>query len=401
MKFLVLGGGASGTVSAINLKRLGHDVTIIEKNKNLGKKLLITGNGRCNYFNSDFNYTKYFSNNENILKQIINDKNKEKALKFFDSIGIVPSIKDGYYYPYSNKSETFNYCLINTVKALGIKTILEAEVKKIEKDDKFTVYYNDEKVKADALVISMGSKCYPKTGSTGDSYKFLKDFGHSINNVYPALVPLKTNDKITKQSGVRTSVKASLIVNEKCIYSDKGILQINTDSISGICILNISGLAVKNLNENKKVVIKINFLDELGITDKNAITYLENIYNKTDKKTLYSILEGILNYKLVNYLFDKEKLDKDKDFNKFTEKEKSIISNFLTNYLIEINGYDDFNKSQTVGGGIPLNEIDPNTMESLKIKNLFLTGELLDTYGICGGYNLGFSFITGLLVNNK
>lgn len=401
MKYIIIGGGASGLSCAINLKRKGNDVTIIEKNNKLGKKLLITGNGRCNFFNSEFDYTKYYSENKELIKNIINDKTKNIALNFFDSIGLIYSIKEGYYYPYSNQAVTFNNCLINTIKQLGIEIILNAEVKKIERNDKFTIYYNDTFIKADCLVLSTGSKSYPKTGSTGDGYNFLKEFGHSINSIYPALVSLKTNDKILKiANGVRTPILAKLLVNDKEIYSDKGILQINSDSISGICILNLSLKAVKEFENNNDVKIKINFLYNLGIDNNNCFSYLKSIYEKTDKKTICSILEGILNYKLVNYFLDSLVINKEKDLLELSSNEKEKIVKYLTNYTVNITGYDDFNKAQTVTGGLPLKEINTKTMESLKVKGLYVTGELLDIHGICGGYNLGVSFITGLQVAN-
>lgn len=402
MKVLVLGGGASGLACAINLKRQGYDVTIIEKNKTLGKKILITGNGRCNYFNNDFSLKKYFTSDEDSLKEIVNEHNKEKLLEFFNSIGIIPSIINGYYYPYSDQAVTFNYALINTIKALNIKTILEAEVKKIEKKEKFVVYYNDKKIESDKIVISMGSKCYPKTGSTGDSYKFIKEFGHTIEKPYPALVGLKTNDSITKNcNGVRCSIKNNLLVNNKNIYTDQGKLQINNDSISGICILNISGLAIKHLLNNDKVQIKINFLSELSINSENFNEFIKNIYNKTDKEKIYDILEGILNYKLVNYFFEKAKINKDVEYSKITKTELDTLNSLITEYKLEITGYKDFDSAQTSGGGVPLNEIDTKTMESKKVKDLYIIGETLEPYGICGGYNLSFCFLTGLLVGKK
>lgn len=397
MRALVLGGGPSGLAAAINLKRKGLEVTIIEKNKNLGKKLLLTGSGRCNYFNEDFNINKYFTSDYDSLNKIINDTNKDKALNFFDSIGLVGTIKNGYYYPFSEKSETMLDCLIETIKALDIEILLETEVKKIEKNDKFIVDTNKGKIESDIVVLSMGSKCYPKTGSNGDSYKFLKDFGHSIEKVRPALVPLKTNSKLLKYtSGVRTMVK---VTYDK--YIETGQLQINKDSISGICILNLSGIIIKDLDNNKKPSIRLNFLDSLNIDKETCYKYLLNIYNKTNKKSISNILNGILNYKLVNFFLDSLKIDKDKDFKDLTNEEKNNLSEILTDFKIDITGYDDFDKAQVCSGGVPLNEIDPNTMESKKNKDLYITGEVLEPFGICGGYNLGFSFITGLLVGDN
>lgn len=402
MKVLVLGGGASGIASAINMARKGYDVTILERNNNLGKKLLITGNGRCNFFNSDFDYSKFFTDDDISLKKIINKKNIKKVLDFFDYIGIESKIQEGYYYPFSNQAITFNECLKNTINSLNIKIIYNALVSNIQKkDNSFIVKYNDKEITTDKLVLSTGSKCYPKTGSDGSGYKILKQLGHSITEILPALTFLKTNDSLNKKaSGVRCSAKTSLYINDKKVSEDKGQLQINKDNISGICIFNISVLAIKNIKDNK-VSVKINFLDELDINENNCYSYLNSINKKTNKNSVLSLLEGIINYKLSNIILDKCKINPDKSFESLNKSEINKLINMITNYEVNIIGYGDFDKCQTCQGGVPLNEIDTSNMESKTIKNLYITGELLEPCGRCGGYNLGLSFLTGLLVNNK
>ena len=158
MDYLIIGGGASGMVSAINLSKKGYKVTIIEKNNSLGKKLLRTGSGRCNYFNDDFNETKYYSEEKNEITRFINEENKNKVLEFFDSLGVVPKIKEGYYYPYSNSASSILNTFMVMLKNLGVRVILDENVIDIKKSDKFIVTTNKNVYHASKVVLATGSK---------------------------------------------------------------------------------------------------------------------------------------------------------------------------------------------------------------------------------------------------
>ncbi len=403
MKYIIIGAGASGIACAINLKRKGKDVTLIEKNDKLGKKLLLTGNGRCNYFNSDFNHLKYVTKDYDNLKQIINEDNKNKLLNFFDYIGIKPKIVDSYYYPYSNKSESFLFCLLSTLKELNVDIKYDYNVTKIEKDkktNKFKIYSDSSFLECDKLVLSTGSLSYPKTGSTGDGFRFLKDLGFDSLNITPALTSLNTNDKILTLEKIRTPIEASLYIDDKLIHEEKGELQINKDNISGICILNLSNYYVLN-GMKKNSYIFINFLSLLGVTKENYNKFFTDLANCTVKKTIKDILDGILNYKLTNYILKKSNISLDKNYFDLSDQEFKTLKNNLISYKIIITGVGDIEKAQTTYGGVHLCDINTYNMELKKISNLYLTGELLEPSGICGGYNLAFSFITGLLVGEE
>lgn len=191
-KVIVIGGGVSGVVSAIYARRKGNDVTILERNSDILKKLLITGNGRCNYFNSDQDINHYHTSDMNILKDIITEGNINELLKFYDEIGIVPKIKNGYYYPYSNQAVNVKDAFSAELKKIGINIICDYLVNDIKYNGKFII--NDE-LTCDKLIVSTGSKAYPKTGSDGMGYKFLKDLGHNITKIEPALTGIKSKDR--------------------------------------------------------------------------------------------------------------------------------------------------------------------------------------------------------------
>ena len=205
----IIGGGVSGVISAIYASKNGNKVTILEKNNDILKKLLITGSGRCNYFNSDQNIKHYHSKNEEYLKEIITKENTKELCKFYDSIGIVPKIKDGYYYPYSNMAISIKNALVTEVLKSNIKVICNYDVKSVDYKNNEFIINNDKHF--DKLIISTGSKAYPKTGSDGFGYSLVKKLGHTINEIKPALVSLWSDDKILNIiSGVRTNAKISL-----------------------------------------------------------------------------------------------------------------------------------------------------------------------------------------------
>ena len=207
MTTIVVGGGASGVVAAINAKTKDNKVIILERNNTLLKKLLLTGNGRCNYFNEKYSIDDYHSEDKNIVNEFISTENIAIAKDFFDKIGIVPKIKNGYYYPYSNQASSIKDILVNEVNRLKIEVVYDTYVTDIKKKDKFIITTNKKEYISDYVIISTGSYAYPKTGSDGIGYEILKKLGHTIIKPVPALVQLESNSKYLKQwDGVRSDV---------------------------------------------------------------------------------------------------------------------------------------------------------------------------------------------------
>ena len=198
-KVVIIGAGASGIIAALKASE-NNEVILLDSNDKCGKKILLTGNGRCNYWNSDISLEQYETDDKDILKEILSEENKNDTLSFLDSLGIYPKIKNGYYYPYSNQATSIREILERGIKKRNIDFRPEIRVKEITKvNDKFTVISgNNEVIKADKIVIATGSKAYPKTGSDGIGYEFAKAFGHKINNVTPALTKLIAKEKFLK-----------------------------------------------------------------------------------------------------------------------------------------------------------------------------------------------------------
>lgn len=399
MKVAVIGGGASGLVSAIYAAKAGNEVILIERNNNLGKKLLITGNGRCNYFNSDINLKHYYSEDIDILSKIINEENETEFLSFFDSIGITPKIKNGYYYPMSNKAVSVRDALVLECKMLGVEIITDFKVDNIIKKDIFLISSSDKKIKADKVILALGSKAYPKTGSDGKGYEIALSLGHSINKVLPSLTALSADESYLKLwKGARSEVKLSLYENDKLIKIEEGEAQFTDYGISGICAFNLSSLITKGLYLNKKEEICINFIpftNSKNIDD--VIIYLNKRSQILSERTVFELLEGLLDYKLINAIIKKSKIDPDKNYQNLSKKEIYRLATNLYSFKINIVSTKSFENAQVCTGGVKLSEINPKTMESLIVPNLYIIGELLDVNGDCGGYNLAFAFISGML----
>ena len=399
-RIIVIGGGASGLVSAIYASLSEYKVTILEKNNNPGKKILITGNGKCNYWNQNISLNHYNTSEKDKLSKIIRDDNKKEILKLFNKLGILPKIRDGYYYPYSNQATSIQTALIKECEVLGIEIITNCEVLNIKKDsDNFMISSTKGTYKANKVIISTGSYACPKTGSTGDGYRFLNNFGHHIITPLPALVQLKSNEKFLKEwHGIRSDVQVTLIENGKEIKKEIGEIQLTDYGVSGICIFNLSSKVSRGLNQKKKEDIIINFLYPFNITNEKEFINFMNERNITVKnRTISDLLDGILNYKLINLILKLSKIKREETWKDISDRQKNILSNYLTKFTVNITDTNSFETSQTTTGGIPLSEININTMESLKCKNLYITGELLDVDGDCGGYNLAFAWLTGML----
>lgn len=392
-KVVIIGGGASGLIASIYAKTKTNEVIILERNSNCLKKLLMTGNGRCNYFNEDQNLSHYHSNNPDILSNIISKKNQEEILTFFQRIGITPKIKNGYYYPFSNQAISIKHALLLEAKIRNVIIKTEQLVKDIKyKDHKFIITSNKKEIQSDIVIIATGSKACPKTGSDGIGYELAHKLGHLVLPVKPALVSLIGSEhNFKKWSGIRTDVILELYDNGKKIKTEKGEIQLTDYGISGICVFNISRYIMANL-KNKK--ININFLPFLS-TKEECRSWLDEQNKKVKNRSLGEILEATLNYKLVDFLL--KQINLNKKWNQYSNEEKNKIINQLHSYPFEVEKISSYEKAQTCSGGVPLLEINTNTMESNIVKNLYLTGEILDVDGDCGGYNLSFAWITGML----
>ena len=388
IKVGIIGGGYSGVISAIYASK-NSEVTILERNPSLLKKLLLTGNGRCNYFNEDMSLDKFHSSNESYIKEILTKENIKEVVDFYYRLGLFSKVKNGYYYPYSNHASSVRDLLIGKLKELNVNIKTDYLVNKIEKyNDKFII--NDE-LEFDKIIIGTGGMAYPKTGSDGIGYELLKDFNHNITKLSPSLVQIKSNNKYLKElSGIRCESKLTLFKNNEIVKKEIGELQFTDYGISGICTFNLSS-RLDDKNDNQYILI--NFMP-ISIKDFD-------LFMKSSSNTIFERLEGFLNYKLVKVLLKISSISEDKKYSEITNKQKEDLINNLFNYRVNIIGTKSFDNSQVTKGGLDLNEINPLTMESKKVKGLYVVGEILDLDGDCGGYNLTIAFVTGLIAGTN
>lgn len=390
MNVIIIGAGPSGMMCAIKAKNENNNVTIIEKNDKAGKKLLLTGSGRCNYANEIINSDCYFTENSDLIENIINPGEIDLMHRKLESIGIYPDIINGYYYPYSHNSASVNNLLIEKCKSKGINFIFNEEVNDIKKNS--TGFKINNKYECEKLVIACGGKSYAKTGSDGSLYPNLENLGIKFTKMYPCLTQIKT-DSIKELSGVRLNANVSLFDNDKLISCETGELQFIDYGVSGICVFNLSGYVKGNSN----LTIKINFLP---FTD-DADEFIEERMKLLENINLINAFESIINYKVLKYIFKKTGISETARYKSLTENEKKLFKEYLTSFTLKVYGINDYDKAQVTMGGVPLTDINISTMESNNVKNLYLIGEILDLTGKCGGYNLMQCFITGLIAGRN
>lgn len=398
MRVIIIGGGASGLASAIVAARKGCEVYVLERNSSCGKKILATGNGKCNYYNADQDLRHYHSSNVSLIDKIINKSNCELVLQFFDSLGVVPRIRDGYYYPFSNQAVSVLNALSNEIEFLGVKVINEVFVKEIVKDsDGFLVMTDKGDFSSDRVVVASGSYSYYKNVSV-NSYDLLVKLGHRIVKPLPALVQLKVDNSICKKwAGVRVSSLIELYEDGVNVLEEDGELMLTSYGISGICAMQFSGRVARGIDVGKSYDVVINFVKDISLDVDSFVQYLDYIASKVSDRKVSNILDNLLNYKLGNAILSVIGIDGDCNYWKLSSGEKRKIADAVVSFRVRISGTNGYAESQVCSGGVSLLDINCDTMESLRVSGLYVCGEVIDVNGDCGGYNLTFAFLTGIL----
>lgn len=377
---IIIGAGASGLLASILLAKKGVEVTILEKEKKLARKLRVTGNGKCNITNLDISDLYFHSNNPELIKNFIFDY--ETIEKTFLSIGIPFINKDKRVFPMSLEANGVADILEFNAKKLGVKIINECEVYNIKKG--FVLETSKGEFKTDKLVIASGSKAGRVAGSD-DLLEIIKNLGHNVYERYPSLVQFITEEDFTKCSGVKIKAKLSLYSNGDLINETYGDLLFTNYGISGLSVLDISVGVAKRLKNYEYLEVSVDFFSEYSKQKlKNLILSI-----KDDNKPLGMILRGILPAKLIPFILKKA------DINSLNQKEINKLVYTLKNFKIEIIDTKDYKNAEVMSGGVDISEID-NLMQSKIVKNLYFLGEILDIDGDRGGYNLHFAWSSAI-----
>lgn len=398
-KVIVLGGGASGMCAAVYAARNGAEVTIIEKNTQLGKKLSMTGNGRCNLSNLDMNEKMYNAAAEKRMKQWLSVYGVLDVINFVKSLGIVIKSEDGYLYPISGQASTVVDAFKNELKRLEVKVVYGEQAKAvnvIEAAEKYEVITNINSYEADRVIIATGGLSGAKsTMSTGDGYYICKKLGLSVKDTYPALVGFKTaEDEIMPENGVRCTAEISFLLGSEVIAREYGELQLTKDGISGIPVMQASGKVVRFLAEGKPIFASINFFPDYDEDDYLSLE--KEMLRLRDDRSLAEFLNGYHNSQINEMIIKRTKMGRSMKMKNISESMvRSIFDNYR-NYKIRLSNSYGYQLSQVTSGGVSLGDIRDD-MTIVSDNGIFVVGELLDVDGRCGGYNLQWAFTSGAI----
>lgn len=395
---IVIGGGASGLMSAVSCKlnNKALSVAVLEKNSKIGKKLLATGNGRCNLTNTRLSKENYQGSFNPV--PVINRITPKKLISRFETLGLLcREEKGGLVYPYCKQASAVLEILVLQCQKYGVDIICGCTVSLIKKAGGiFKLRTEDGEFTAEKIIVCTGGKASPSCGGTGAGLDLLKNLGHTITPLFPALCPVETESNGFKSlKGVRATARVTLYDAEKPIKEETGELQFTENALSGICIFNLSS-KVKDLD---KPVIRVALMDEYSFEEISAYL-LQNRTLFADISAEY-LLTGILNKKIASYLFKEAGIDLSENCAKITEAEIRRLAGIINRLEFKCKKPCDFARAQVTAGGVSGSEVNPESLESRLVKNLYICGEALDINGDCGGYNLHFAFASGIIAGES
>lgn len=399
-KVVVIGGGASGMMSAYASAKNGNNVILIEKNEKLGKKIYITGKGRCNLTNASDN-TEFLNNvinNPKFLFSAINTLSTKETIEFFENNGLKLKEERGKrIFPNSDKASDVNKTLEKLLNKLNVEVLLNTSVEKIlvKNSEVIGVKTNKEEILCDSVIVCTGGISYPLTGSTGDGYLFAKSNGHTIIEPKPALVgiELKGSDFVDLQGLSLKNVKLYAMRENKVLYSDFGEMLFTHYGISGPIVLSCSSVINKqNLNDIKLV------LDLKPAVDNNILdNRLIREFKENNTKNVSTMMHSILPKSLIDLVLRRANVKQNKNCSEITAVERQNIIHSLKSLEFKISKLRPIEEAIITSGGVSVKEINPKTMESKMVKGLFFAGEVLDVDAFTGGFNLQIAFSTGYL----
>jgi predicted Rossmann fold flavoprotein len=392
-KIIIAGGGAAGMCAAIYAARNGAEVTILEKNDQLGKKLSMTGNGRCNLTNLDMKEECFNAASRARMKEWLGIYGVEDVISFFKSLGVVVKSEDGYIYPVSGQASSVVTAMKNEIDRWGVKVLYHQQLKGITKEDKLMVRTNDSLYEADSVVIATGSLSGPKsTMSTGDGYYICKQLGMTVKDTYPALVGFKVMDEQLPDMGVRAVAEIAFLLGGEEITREYGEIQITKEGISGIPVMQASREVVKLLAEKKPVVASIDFYPDYD--DKDYAALKQDMLKLKDDRTLLEFLNGFANSNINEMVLNRMKLGRTMKMKNISESMIECILDTYRAFKLKLDCDYGYLQSQVTTGGVSLGDIGSD-LSCKQMPGVFLAGELLDVDGRCGGYNLQWAFTSG------
>lgn len=398
-KVVIIGGGAAGMFASIAAAECGHQVEVYEKNEKLGKKLFITGKGRCNITNACDMEGLFDAVRTNVkfLYSSFYGYTNEQVIEFFERIGVPTKVERGdRVFPVSDHSSDIICGLEREMNRLGVKVHLRTAVKKVvEKEGHFEkiVLGDDTEVYADACIVATGGLSYQSTGSTGDGFRFAQSLGHTVTECMPALVPMECKeDWVTDLQGLSLrNVDVTILEGKKKLYEDFGEMLFTHYGVSGPLILSASSYVGKKLNA-KELTLKIDLKPALSEEqlDHRVLREFEENQNRQFKNAIHKLFPS----KLIPVMIGLSGIDPEKKVNVITKEERLGFVRLIKGLTITLTGLRDYNEAIITKGGIKIKEVDPGTMESKLVKGLHFAGEVLDLDAVTGGFNLQIAWST-------
>lgn len=384
-KVCVIGGGAAGLMAAVSAKWNNAEVTVFERNSSFGKKLLTTGNGRCNLGNQDMSFEKYYLDDQQVMKNWLLRFGTTEALEAFHSIGLLTQERDGYIYPRSDQASSVLEVMVNFLKREKVCLKTDCFVKEIlPVDGGYQVgWLYDGQMQYECfqkVICAMGGEAVPKSGSDGNGLRLLRHLGLKYKPTIPALCALKVSEDIKAIAGVRIKGKVSLYVDSVLQGEDVGEIQFTEDTISGIAVFGLSRIAGYALREGKNVELQLDFFPEYD-DDAWDLLLRRQLPVRKEMSTEDAVV-GLLNKKMMQYLMQKS----NQQLSKALDQSRRLT--------FTVTATNKFDKAQVTAGGILLSEISEQ-FETRRYPGLYVVGETLDVDGICGGYNLHFAWLSG------
>ena len=413
VRVAVIGGGASGCMAGITAAQAGADVHIFEKNEKPGKKLYATGNGRCNLTNLHMDDSCYHTrtadkNGSSLIHSAIERYSPADQIRFFADLGVPVYDRDGYVYPRTNQAQTVVRALEKRIAALGIRVHTGCPVRKIRRSQQGTkaddaVFYvdcNDREARAfDTVILCTGGMAGPQYGTTGDGYRLAASFSHRIHTPLPALTALECSGQFLKRAaGVRCRAAVTLYTgnDKKQIREgrEEGEVQMTDYGISGIPVMQISGMAARLLESKQRVFVQIDFLPEFS--DSAFSDEIERRMREDRSQMLGDLFLGLVHKKILDLLLAEKGLQAEMKARRIDDAGIRQILQSMREYTLEVIQVKSFKQAQVTSGGILLEDTDADFQSRLQ-PGLFFAGEVLDVDGRCGGYNLQWAFATGYI----
>ena len=399
-KVIVIGGGASGMMAAYASAKNGNQTILLEKNEKLGKKIYITGKGRCNLTN-DIEALDFFNNvvsNPKFLYSSIFTFPPAKTIKFFEDLGLSLIVERGKrVFPSSNKASDVTKFLEKELRRLGVQIFLNTNVEELitENNEIKGVVANSDKIYCDSVIIATGGASYQSTGSTGDGYKFARNLGHKIVNIKPSLVgvELTGSDFVQMQGLSLKNVSLTAYVDDKAIYSDFGEMFFTHFGVSGPIILSASCFLTKKQLSNAKISIDL----KPALTIEQLENKFTRLFAENNTKNISSVVRSLVPSSMVDVILRRTNLSKNKKCSEIRKDERRGLINTLKNFDFKIKKLRPIEEAIITSGGVSVKDINPKTLESKIVKNLYFCGETIDVDAFTGGFNLQIAFSTGYL----